>query len=118
MRAILQFAACVFIASLSVSPARATAVYATTISGTLLRFDSSTPGTTTSIGPITGLSAGDVLIGIDFRPANGLLYGAGSLSGSIYSVNTTNGVATVASTMSTSLNGTAFGFDFNPLVDR
>ena len=31
-------------------------------------FDSATPGTISTIGPITGLTAGDTLVGIDRRP--------------------------------------------------
>ena len=68
--------------------------------------------------PITGLQAGENILGIDFRPLNGQLYALGSSSG-IYTLNLGNGAATVVGgQLSTLLNGTDFGFDFNPTVDR
>jgi hypothetical protein len=90
-----------------------------TSTGNLVRFDSATPGTIASSVAITGLQAGETLLGIDRRPADGLLYGLGSTS-RIYTVNTTTGVATpVGSTpFAPALTGTAFGFDFNPATDR
>lgn len=132
--------------------ARGEALVALTISGSatagptnnLVRFDSATPGTTTTTA-VTGLVAGDRLIGIDVRPANNTLYGVGSqfitdtndpMVGNstgiarIYSINVTTGVATLASTLAadptdsvapgpfSSLSGAFFGVDFNPVVDR
>lgn len=46
-----------------------------TSNSTLITFNASTPGTTSSPVPVTGLKAGDALKGIDFRPATGSLYG-------------------------------------------
>lgn len=67
---------------------------------------------------ITGLGAGENILGMDFRPANGQLYVLGSTS-NIYTINLGSGLATVVgSTLTTALNGTSFGFDFNPTVDR
>ena len=76
---------------------------------------------------ITGLQAGEVLLGIDYRPADGNLYGVGS-TGRIYTLNPTTGAATLKSTMAadaadltapyTGLAGTEFGVDFNPVADR
>ena len=42
---------------------------------TLFRFDTATPGTLSVGIPVTGLDAGETVVGIDFRPANGQLYG-------------------------------------------
>jgi hypothetical protein len=68
--------------------------------------------------PITGLQAGETILGIDFRPANGLLYGLGS-SSRLYQINTTTAVATQVGTAGQfTLTGTSFGFDFNPVADR
>jgi hypothetical protein len=39
-----------------------------------VRFDSATPGTLAAIGTISGLQAGEDVLGIDFRPAIGQLY--------------------------------------------
>lgn len=76
---------------------------------------------------ITGLVSGERLLGIDYRPANGLLYGLGSVGG-IYTLDPATGVAARVSTLRadvtdltapfTALSGSDFGLDFNPLVDR
>jgi hypothetical protein len=108
------------LASLLLNSGRAEAESVTglTSTGNLARFDSSTPGTIGSSVAITGLQAGESLLGIDRRPANGLLYGLGSTS-RIYTINTTTGVATsVGIPFAPALSGTAFGFDFNPVADR
>lgn len=93
---------------------------ALTTGNNLLEFQNVTPGVVTSVG-VTGLAAGDTLVGIDFRPANRQLYGlsirAGGV-GRIYRINATTGAATLVSTVNTALVGTSFGIDFNPVVDR
>jgi Domain of unknown function (DUF4394)/Calx-beta domain len=85
----------------------------------LVTFDSNTPGTFSSTTAVTGLQAGESLLGIDFRPANGLLYGVGS-TGRLYTINPATGAATQVGpgTFAVPLSGTAFGVDFNPAVDR
>ena len=102
-------------------------VYVLTASNKLLSFDRATPGTIRTTATVTGLQAGENLVGIDYRPADGLLYGVGS-SGRIYTLNGTTGAATVKSTLAadatdttapfTALAGTEFGVDFNPVADR
>lgn len=68
--------------------------------------------------PITGLQAGENIVGIDFRPLNGQLYAMGS-SSRLYTINLGNAAATVVGVqLPTLLQGTDFGFDFNPTVDR
>jgi hypothetical protein len=89
-----------------------------TAASQLVRFDAAAPGTILATVPITGLVAGDTLVAIDFRPADGALFALGSGS-RIYTVNTTTGAATqVGVDGAFTLAGTAFGFDFNPTVDR
>ncbi|HSH39749.1 MAG TPA: DUF4394 domain-containing protein [Chthoniobacterales bacterium] len=85
----------------------------------LLTIDSASPSTTSDDSVrITGLAAGETLLGIDYRPATGTLYGLGSTS-RIYSINADTGVATaVGSGGAFTLNGTRFAFDFNPVPDR
>jgi hypothetical protein len=83
----------------------------------LVRFDSATPSAITTVGIITGLQPSETILEIDFRPANGLLYGLGSTS-RIYTINTTTGAATLVGSLTTPLSGMTFGFDFNPVVDR
>jgi uncharacterized protein DUF4394/exosortase sorting signal-containing protein len=103
--------------ALSVSPAGAELIYAIAGNATLLSFDSATPSTLTIV-PITGLQAGEAVLGIDLRPATGQLYALGSTS-RLYTINPATGAATqVGSAGAFTLNGTSFGFDFNPTVDR
>lgn len=87
----------------------------------IFTFNSTTPGTTTAPVTVTGLTAGDTLVGIDRRPTNGLVYAVGQGTGGtgrIYTINTTTGAvtSTVAIT-GTSLIGISFGVDFNPVAD-
>lgn len=77
---------------------------------------------------ITGLQAGEKILGIDFRPATGELYALGSNS-RIYTINFSSGNASLVAALTTIpmgsttavpllLSGTSFGVDFNPVVDR
>lgn len=98
--------------------AHAESITLLTAANALLRIDSATPGTIQTSVTVTGLSAGENLLAIDFRPATGLLFGLGS-GNHLYTINTATGAATaVGSAGAFTLAGTAFGFDFNPTVDR
>lgn len=68
---------------------------------------------------VSGLQSGENLLGIDFRPLNGQLFGLGS-SSRLYLINPATGAATAvnAQPFAVPLNGNSFGFDFNPSVDR
>jgi hypothetical protein len=92
--------------------------YAVDPDNTLLIFNPENAGNMIT-RPITGLQAGENVLGIDMRPATGQLYALGS-SSRIYTINMANGAATAvgAAPFSQSLNGSWFGFDFNPTVDR
>ena len=102
-------------------------VFVLTASNKLLSFDRATPATIRTTATVTGLQAGENLLGIDFRPADGQLYGVGS-TGRIYTLNGATGAATLKSSLAadaadttapyTALAGTQFGVDFNPLADR
>ncbi|MDQ3404680.1 MAG: DUF4394 domain-containing protein, partial [Actinomycetota bacterium] len=85
-------------------------------SGVLTTHDADSPRRIKERTRITGLARGDYLIGIDVRPATGVLY-AMSAKGRLYTVNADSGRATAVGTP-TALNGRAIGFDFNPTVDR
>lgn len=81
----------------------------------LVTFDSATPATLMSNVEITGVSG--TLIGFDYRPTDRMLYGI-STSNILYTINTTTGVATQRALLSgATLNGSAFGIDFNPVPD-
>lgn len=88
-------------------------------SNTLLRFNAGAPGALLATIQINGLAANERIIGIDFRPATGQLFGVSNTS-RIYIINTNTGVATAVSTtaFTPALSGTNFGIDFNPAVDR
>ncbi len=94
-------------------------MFALTDKNTLLNFNPGQPGMINSVRFITGLSSGENLVGIDFRPANGQLYGL-STANRIYTINPSTGAATAVGTaaIATALNGQSFGIDFNPTVDR
>ena len=67
---------------------------------------------------ISGLAAGESILGIDFRPATGQLYALGSAN-RLYTINLATGAATQVGTDGLfTLSGSSFGFDFNPTVDR
>jgi hypothetical protein len=85
----------------------------------LVTFNSDAPGTSLSDAVITGLQAGETILGIDFRPATGELFALGSTS-RLYTINLSTAAATQVGTgqFSPLLDGTDFGFDFNPTVDR
>ncbi|USX17632.1 DUF4394 domain-containing protein [Oxalobacteraceae bacterium OTU3REALA1] len=102
-------------------------VFVLTASNKLLSFDRATPATIRTTATVTGLQAGENLLGIDYRPADGQLYGVGG-TGRIYTLNGATGAATLKSTLAadsadtsapfTALAGTEFGVDFNPAADR
>jgi len=83
----------------------------------IFSFDTAAPGAGSAAIAISGLSAGDSVLGIDFRPTNGVLYGLGA-SGRLYTINSTTGAATLASTLSIGLIGGDYDISFNPTVDR
>lgn len=101
------------------SLAQAEAAVGLTSANALMNFDTATPLNASVPVTITGLlGANETILGIDRRPANGLLYGLGS-SGRLYTLDPATGAATFASLISgAALSGTAFGVDFNPVPDR
>lgn len=83
----------------------------------------STSDPSTAVADVTvALAADEHLVGIDYRPADGLLYGLGrgSATTGIYTI--AGGVATRLATLNVAgtpvvLQGTSFGVDFNPLAN-
>ncbi|WP_332875934.1 DUF4394 domain-containing protein [Massilia sp. S19_KUP03_FR1] len=102
-------------------------VFVLTASNRLVSYDIAAPGTARTNLAVSGLAGGENLLGIDFRPADGLLYAVSSL-GRVYTLNGSTGAATLKSTLAadatdttlpfTALAGTSFGVDFNPVADR
>lgn len=93
--------------------------YGLTSGNQLLTLNTKATSTASATVSITGLQAGENVLGIDFRPATGQLYGVGSTS-RIYVIDPATGVARAIGTgpFTPALNGTLAGFDFNPTVDR
>lgn len=92
----------------------------------LVTFESGKPNQTTGSTAITGLMAGEVVVGIDFRPSDtdgnavnsiGKLYAVTNQS-RLYIIDPATGAATKPVTLSIALDGTAFGVGFNPQADR
>lgn len=94
-------------------------VYGVDINDNLIRFSSAQPGAVTTIGPVTGLANGEDVVGIDFRPANGLLY-AVTDSSRVLTVDPATGAGTVVATLTTPIEAPVgeLGVDFNPVPDR
>ncbi len=88
-------------------------------SGDLIIFDPGNPSAPAIPKPVSGLQPGERILGIDFRPATGQLYALGSNS-RVYVINTSSGAAAPVGSgaLSVALQGTDFGFDFNPVADR
>jgi len=109
--------------SLSAAPASAQmssqTIYVITSANRLASFSTIDICKLLSDRPVKGLQAGEQILGIDFRPANGMLYALGS-SSRLYTLDVKSGQATAIGTrpFSVTLSGSAFGFDFNPAVDR
>ena len=85
---------------------------------TIITFDPTTPGSISIPVPVTGLGKGENLVGIDVRPATGQLYGllTSGTDARLVTIDPATGATTQVGAAFI-LNGTGFGFDFNPLVD-
>jgi hypothetical protein len=96
-----------------------TNVFAVTAGHALINFSPTDPVTLHHRLPLTGLAAGESLLGIDYRVARGVLYALGS-SGQLYTVNTTSGALTAVGDgkLPVALPAGKYGFDFNPAADR
>lgn len=98
-------------------------IYAALSSGKVIGFNPSAPGTLVADLTITGLGSGESLVALDYRIADGVLFGV-SGNGRVYRINTTTGAATQMQIMTASLNdpsdpfvaldGTKFATSFDP----
>jgi hypothetical protein len=95
----------------------AAVAYAIDVDNNLLIFNPANAGQQPVSKAITGVQAGEKIVGIDMRPANGQLYGLGS-TGRLYTFNLSSGAAAAVGATPLVITGTEFGFDFNPTVDR
>ncbi|MBG8553810.1 DUF4394 domain-containing protein [Hymenobacter guriensis] len=93
--------------------------------GNLVSFGSGNPEVIRTAVNITGLGTGQVVAGVDFRPATGALYALGydapNQQAQLYTLNTTTGALTAVGGVNNLALGTSaagIGFDFNPVPDR
>jgi hypothetical protein len=92
--------------------------YVVTTDNRLLAFDVDAPETLLFQYDVTGLQNDEMVVGIDIRPANGELNALSSAS-RLYTIDPSSGEASaVGEPFTPALDGTSFGFDFNPTVDR
>lgn len=109
----MRTAACGLAAMVCVGSARAEIAYGVTNRGRLISFDTNNPMSILTGMSITGLAGNEVIDGLDMRPNDGMLYGLGSQN-NLYRINRMTGAATLVGALNTALNGSSFGFDFNP----
>jgi hypothetical protein len=93
----------------------------------LVGFKVGTPNTLDTNVTISGLAPGELVLGIDVRPRDNMLYGLTSTA-RLITIDPATGVATVKATLAadssdttlpyTAIAGTAFAVDFNPVADR
>lgn len=110
-------------ATLSGNYAKAQTVVALTTGNQLTTFNATTPGMLSATIAVSGVDAGQTIVGMDFRPATGQLYALGyddvTNNARLYTVNYSTGVATgIATAVTLGLGSGNIGFDFNPTVDR
>lgn len=99
--------------------ANADTVVALTTDNRLLSFDHANALTLFTNVQVTGLAPNESLLGIDFRPQTGEVFGVSSAS-VIYRLNFMTGAASpVAGAFATPFSaGVEYSIDFNPTVDR
>lgn len=88
----------------------------------LLSFGLRNANAATAVG-ISGLSAGETLLSLDYRPANAKIYGL-SNQGRVFTIDNATGAATVVSTLSVAPQivaglaaGKSYSVDINPAAD-
>jgi hypothetical protein len=99
------------------------ALVALSTTNSLVRLDAAAPAAAAAPLPITGLPAGETIVGIDVRPATGEVIGVGvtGTSGRLFRIDLATGAATPIGTAPFATNlpaGGTWSVDFNPTVDR
>jgi hypothetical protein len=99
-------------------PRAADEVIAVTTANALIRFNAGQPRTTSPPMALTGLRAGERIVGLDHRVARGELFALGA-SGQLYRIDpATASARPVGAPRRLPAGGVSWGFDFNPTVDR
>ena len=93
-------------------------IYAVDLSNNFALFHTGSPGTVNRKLAISGLPADERIVGIDFRPSDGKLYGVGTDS-RVYVVDTVTAVATaVGAAFTPTVDGEHFGMVLDPATDQ
>lgn len=93
-------------------------IYAVDLSNNFALFHSGSPGTVDRRIAIGGLPDGERIVGIDFRPSDGNLYGVGTDS-RVYILDTVTAVATaVGAAFTPAVSGEHFGMVIDPATDE
>jgi Domain of unknown function (DUF4394) len=100
---------------------------ALTASQRLISFNRGAPGKLCTSTSITGVDAGDGLLGFDVRPSDGKLY-ALAKSGKLFTISVPSAESSLVATLMpdeadttdrfSALRGSEFGIGFNPVADR
>jgi len=114
---VFHFAALATILLVSTATARAETLIGLTNLQELVTFDSASRTVTTTTSLVGFGIGGELMLGIDVRPATGQLYGISSTN-QLYAINQTTGAATAIGAPIAGLTGSAKAIDFNPTVDR
>jgi DNA-binding beta-propeller fold protein YncE len=97
------------------------AIYAVDLHNQLVLFGTESPGALSRKVPITGLPILKRIVGIDFRPSNGKLYGVGNDS-RVYIIDPVSGAATAVGTgpfePAIDFFEVHFGMGFDPATER
>lgn len=83
---------------------------------TLVGFTTDEPGDTSPIGLVKGYLGDAFLVGIDFRPQSGSLFGVGN-AGGVYRLDVGTAEATNVGRLTVPLEGMFFGVDFDPAAN-
>lgn len=102
------------LASLAATMAHADRIVGLTVDNTLIMFDAADP----SVMQAVTVSGTGTLVGIDYRPADGMLYAVTDM-GEILTIDIASASGTLVSTTDTMLPITGpVAMDFNPMADR
>src|SRR5215813_3218276 len=93
-------------------------IVALTVTGVLFWGDPAAPDIVIGAVNTTGLQAGDTLVSIAYRPANGALYGRGK-NGALYLVDPATGITNQVGAFAVIFGGAStYGSAFSPVADK